>query len=251
MLEATPVIVLAGGLGTRLRPAVPNLPKALAPIGSCSFLEILIRLLKEQGARHFVLCVGHKAEMIEQSLGEGAKWGVRIDYSSEGPRPLGTAGALRLAERYFTPNALVLNGDTYFDIDYEGFLKLHASYREKHQSIATLALSSKGVLEDSGGVELDLNDNLILAFHEKSSCVRSGSTWVNSGVYILEHEFIKQIPKSKASSLEKEIFPGLIKENFVLTGKVYQEPFYDIGTPASWAQFAHFFQQRPNRGDKP
>ena len=121
----TPVVILAGGLGTRLRSVLADRPKGLAAIGSQRFLEIQIELLRNQGERHFVLCVGHMAESIEQHLGNGRRFGVRIAYSTEGSQRLGTGGALRLARRFFAPRALVLNGDTFFDLDYSGLVQFH------------------------------------------------------------------------------------------------------------------------------
>src|SRR5437773_2245856 len=97
-LSDIPVVILAGGLGTRLRAVLPGQPKGLAPIGEQSFLEIQIQLLRDQGARHFVLCVGYLADQIRTTLGDGTRLGVRIDYSIEADRLLGTAGALKLAE---------------------------------------------------------------------------------------------------------------------------------------------------------
>src|SRR5438477_10610039 len=118
MLSQVPVVILAGGLGTRLRPVLSDRPKGLAPVGERPFLEIQIELLRAQGARRFVLCVGHLAGQIEAYFGNGGRCGVRIDYSIEGEQLLGTGGALKLAERFFQPRALVLNGDTYLAVDY-------------------------------------------------------------------------------------------------------------------------------------
>src|SRR5262249_41662980 len=105
-LVETPVVILCGGLGTRLRPVLADVPKGLAPVGDRPFLEIQLELLRGQGARRFVLCVGHLAGQIRQTFGDGGRWGVRIDYSVEGDRLLGTGGALKLAERFFRPRAL-------------------------------------------------------------------------------------------------------------------------------------------------
>src|SRR5438067_1235307 len=102
-LASLPAIILAGGLGTRLRPVLRDRPKGLAPIGPRSFLETQIRLLRRHGVRQFVLCVGHRAELIQAALEDGRQLGVRIDYSVEQGRLLGTAGALKQAERWFTP----------------------------------------------------------------------------------------------------------------------------------------------------
>src|SRR5438552_3831532 len=119
MLSQTPVLILAGGLGTRLRPVLSDRPKGLAPIAGRPFLQIQMELLHDSGARHFVLCLGHLADQIRSAFGDGSNLGVRIDYSMEGECLLGTAGALKLAERFFQPRGLVLNGDTYLAADYD------------------------------------------------------------------------------------------------------------------------------------
>src|SRR5438045_1653163 len=111
-----PVVVLCGGLGTRLSPVVADRPKALAPVGDRPFLALQLELLRDRGARHFVLCVGHVAEQIEMTFGDGASLGVRIDYSRDGEKLLGTGGALKRAERFFEPAAVVVNGDTYLNL---------------------------------------------------------------------------------------------------------------------------------------
>ncbi|NDH07349.1 nucleotidyl transferase, partial [bacterium] len=92
-LSKIPVLILAGGLGTRLRSVVADKPKALAPIMGKPFLEIQIELLKDQGARHFVLCVGYLSQQIAETFGDGSRFGVRIDYSEEKDQLRGTAGA--------------------------------------------------------------------------------------------------------------------------------------------------------------
>src|SRR6516165_10361461 len=90
-------ILLVGGLGTRLRSVVPSRPKALAPIGDRSFLELLVRQLWLQGIRNLVMCTGYLADQIENKFGDGRSWGVSIEYSNE-ERPLGTAGAIKGAQ---------------------------------------------------------------------------------------------------------------------------------------------------------
>src|SRR5262249_13787502 len=119
MLGETPVVILCGGLGTRLRPVLSHPPKGLAPLGDPPFLQIQTELLRAQGARRFVLCVGHGAGQIRDTFGDGGRWGVYIDYSVERGHLLGTGGALKHAERFFQPRALVLNGDTYLATDYD------------------------------------------------------------------------------------------------------------------------------------
>ena len=140
-LEDCPVVILAGGLGTRLLSVVSDRPKGLAPIGDQPFLEIQIGLLRDQGARRFVICVGHRAAQIRECLGDGSRLGVAIEYSVEPETLLGTGGALRLAERFFQPYSLVLNGDTYLAADYTEILRHHVEERTDPKLGATLTLA--------------------------------------------------------------------------------------------------------------
>ena len=162
-LGTIPVVILAGGLGTRLRPVLADRPKGLAPIGERPFLEIQIDLLRRQGARRFVFSIGHLAQQIQDHFGDGRGFGVQIDYSVEGPQLLGTGGALKLAERFFTPRALVLNGDTFFDLEYAELLARH----EEERAAATLALARADNGQRYGKVLIDPSTRRAVGFREK------------------------------------------------------------------------------------
>jgi NDP-sugar pyrophosphorylase family protein len=164
-LSTTAVVILAGGLGTRLRPVLADRPKGLAPIGEKPFLEIQVELLRRQGARRFVFSIGHLAQQIQDHFGDGRRFGVEIDYSVEGPQLLGTGGALKLAERFFTPQAVVLNGDTFLDLGYAALLARH----EEEQAAATLALARADDARRYGRVLLDPSGRCVVGFQEKGS----------------------------------------------------------------------------------
>lgn len=245
LLTDIPVLILAGGLGTRLRSVLPDRPKGLAPIGARSFLDIQIRLLSDQGARRFVLCVGHQAEQIRSEFGDGNARGVRIEYSVEAPdHLLGTAGALKLAERYFAPRALVLNGDTYFDIDYAHFLRRHLEWSEQGKTIATLALAQLEDRSRYGNVVLDASGQFIHAFHEKNT--GAGTGWVSGGVYVIERALLDFIPPEQPCSLEHDIFPRVLAEGGLLAAMTFTNRFFDIGTPQAWQSFADYYRELQN-----
>ncbi len=232
MLADLPVLILAGGLGTRLRAALPGLPKGLAPVGPSAFLEIQIRLLAEQGARRFVLCVGHLWDSIQAALGDGRTYGVKIEYSvEEGDRLLGTAGALRLAGRYVAPRAVVLNGDTYFAIRYADLVGHHLSERRRSGVLATLALSHMPEQDRYGTVLLDGSGRHIRAFLEKEEDASGGPAWVSAGAYVLEREVLAYVPGGRPCSLEREVFPAMLRARKRLAAVTFAERFYDIGTP--------------------
>ena len=113
-----PVAILAGGLATRLRPITETIPKSLVPVAGKPFLAHQLELLRSHGVRRVVLCIGHLGEMIQREFGDGEKFGVKLDYSFDGPKPLGTGGALKRALPLLDREFFVLYGDSYLPIDY-------------------------------------------------------------------------------------------------------------------------------------
>lgn len=230
-----PVIVLCGGLGTRLRPAVGDRPKALAPVGGGQpFLEVQLELLRARGARHFVLCVGHMADQIEAAFGDGALMGVRIDYVRDGEKLLGTAGALKRAERFFAPAALVVNGDTYIDVNLQRLAAEHASAREGG-AVATLTLAR---VSDAGRFgTVAFAGARVTYFREKEpGGVRDG--WVNAGVYVIERDLLERVPAGEVVSLERDVFPTALRDGLPLAAFPQEAGFHDIGTPDALRAFA-------------
>src|SRR5512147_1658810 len=113
-----PVAILAGGLATRMRPLTERIPKSLLEVAGLPFAVHQIKLLRRHGLPRIVFCVGHLGEMLQAELGDGSQWGVSIDYSFDGPRLLGTGGALRQARSLLGDAFFVLYGDSYLECDY-------------------------------------------------------------------------------------------------------------------------------------
>ena len=118
-----PVAILAGGLATRLRPATDEVPKALLSVAGEPFLIHQLRLLRSEGFRHIILCVGHLGEMIEMKIGDENKLGLQISYSFDGPTLLGTGGALKRALPMLGDRFLVIYGDSYMPVDYAAIVQ--------------------------------------------------------------------------------------------------------------------------------
>lgn len=234
-LAKTRVFILAGGLGTRIRALFPDLPKPLVPIQGKPFLEWQIELLVRQGFSDFVLCVGYKAEQIVQQLGNGNRWGVTIEYSVE-TTPLGTAGALKHAQRFFQQTAFVVNGDTFFSTNYIALLEQH----HHQKTVGSLGLVT---VEDSNryGQVILGNRNRILEFHEKGS-LKSQMGLVNSGVYVLEPQVLDYIASSRAVSIERDVFPTLATEGN-LCGYPITGEFVDMGTPEGYEMLVKLLSQ--------
>ncbi len=224
------VFILAGGLGTRIKSQFPDIPKAVIPVHGKPFLERQIELLLQQGFDDFTFCLGYRAEQIMSHFGSGMPRGVTITYSIE-PKPLGTAGALKFAAPYFRETALVLNGDTYLDIDYRELVAYHHAQQRSKNFIGTLALLAVPDSTRYGEVILD-EDGRIIEFREKSPTYR-GAALINAGAYVFEPRLLDHIPTDNATSLEKETFHDLLASRN-LRGYTVRGHFVDIGTPEGY-----------------
>jgi len=223
-------VILAGGLGKRLREVVRDKPKSMAPVLGKPFLQYQIEQLKKYNIIEIVLCVGYLANQIKSYFQDGTKFGVNIRYAEE-KNPLGTAGALKNARNYLENETfLVLNGDSYSGVDFLKFIQFHREKRGK----GTILLAGVCQAEDYGLVKLD-EDNRITGFFEKPGKTCSGSI-INAGVYLLEPQVLNYIPERRQISLEREIFPHLLKKKVPLFGYLTSDYFIDIGTPQKYAQ---------------
>lgn len=230
-LANTTALILAGGLGTRLRSVVSQRPKVLAETCGRPFLSRLLDQLTAVGVAEAVLCTGYLGEQVEATFGRSYD-GLHLVYSRE-TTPLGTGGALRAALPLAAGDPLlVMNGDSYFQVDLSAFW----AYHQAHAAPATLALARVPDTQRFGQVTV-AGDGRVLAFEEKGS--RDGSGWINAGLYLLGRERLQAIPAQGAVSLERQCFPAWIGHG--LYGYQAEGAFLDIGTPESYAAAAEFF----------
>jgi D-glycero-alpha-D-manno-heptose 1-phosphate guanylyltransferase len=233
-------LILAGGLGTRLRPLLRDRPKPMAPIKGKPFLEYQIEQLRAHGLSDLVLCVGHLAHHIQDYFGDGRGWGVQIAYAVEAEL-LGTAGAIKSAQSFIKDTFLVLNGDSYLEAD---FLDLIESHRHRQsadcRTIGTIAIVGVDDATSYGKIELNGKARL-LSFEEKAD-TRPG--WINGGVYVLEPTILDLIPTGRVASIENETFPMILKQNRYLFGYPVQGFFVDIGTPKGYHRFCRYVEER-------
>jgi D-glycero-alpha-D-manno-heptose 1-phosphate guanylyltransferase len=227
--------VLAGGFGTRLRPVLADRPKVLAPVLGRPFLAYLLDQLVRAGVRQTTLLTGYLADRVEAAFGDDFG-GMRLAYSVE-TSPLGTAGALRHAlPRLACPVVLVLNGDSYCDLDLAAFFDQHRRSGAK----CTVALTEVPDVARFGKVTL-VGGHRVTRFEEKSAA--GGRGLINAGVYLLARQLLDEIPPGGAVSLERDLFPRWAAQGrchgFAAAGR-----FLDIGTPESYARAAAFFAQR-------
>jgi NDP-sugar pyrophosphorylase family protein len=218
------VIVLCGGLGTRLASVAPDIPKALAPIAGRPFLEWQLGLLHRQGLQRFILATGHRADLVEAALGDGSEMDVSLIYARE-RRQLGTGGAARnaLTMTHGSP-LLVANGDTYYPFDLRALVSLHGRAGAR----VTMQLAKVDTRDRFGSVVCDADGN-VLSLSEKGA---SDGGYISAGVYVVEREVLEALPTDTELSLERDVLPGLIGGGLVaLPGA---GAFVDIGTPESY-----------------
>jgi NDP-sugar pyrophosphorylase family protein len=225
--EDIPAVLLVGGIGTRLQPILPGTPKPLAPVGDAPFLQLLVRQLRSQGIRSFVMCTGHLADQVEKEFSDGHKWDVAIAYSKES-HPLGTAGALKFAESYLTQASdfLVMNGDSFLELDFRELIRFH----REQGGLISMAVRRVPDATRYGTVQLDTH-NRVVGFCEKIEAPVPGI--VNAGVYVFKRAILQHIPDGPAS-LERDIFPRLLEHGVYALAQ--QGMFIDIGTPEDYAR---------------
>ena len=179
-------VVLAGGLGLRLRPYTMNIPKPLLPLGDTPTMEIVLRQLAAAGFERVVITLGHLPQLVEALLGDGARFGLRIDYQVE-ETPLGTAGPLRLVED-LDDTFLVMNGDLLTTVDYRGVVEDVTT----HRSAATVVLARREVHIDYGVVRTT-EDDLLASYEEKPTL----EYYVSTGIYGLTRTAVDLVPQGR------------------------------------------------------
>jgi NDP-sugar pyrophosphorylase family protein len=230
-LGSIDVLVLAGGLGTRLRPVLGNTPKLLAPIGGHPFLSYLLAWLANFGARRVVLALGHGAAAVQEFLQDFRDPALAITAVVE-PHPLGTAGAVRLARaRLRTDPVLVMNGDTLAAADLCEFLAFHRSAG----AAGTVLCTTAGNTGRYGKVMTDENAR-IRGFIEKDVASQERAI-VNSGVYLFSPILLDTIADMPGPSLERDVFGRLPAGSLAAFGGEFD--FVDIGTPETLATAAN------------
>jgi len=230
-------IILAGGLGSRLRAAVPDLPKPMAPIHGRPFLEYLLDYWAGQGVSRFVLSVGYKRDIIEAHFGARYK-GTEVDYAVE-DQPLGTGGGLLLALKQLrrTGPFLIMNGDTFFEVDLAPMRRYH---QERHAEL-TIALREVEANSRYGSVGID-KEGKITTFDNRAR--PSGRALINGGVYLAEKSaFAGMALESDAPvSIEEHLYPRMLAEGRRMYGFPSSGRFIDIGVPEDYQRAATVLQ---------
>lgn len=227
-------IILAGGLGTRLRETLPDLPKPMAPLNGRPFLEYQLDYWIAQGIRHFIMSVGYRNGAILSHFGETYR-GARLEYAVE-TEPLGTGGGLLLAMGLLPGDGpfLLLNGDTFFEVSLSELVAFHSA----RQSDWTLALFHTREVGRYMGPGMD-GDGRILTLRSEAE---SAERLANGGVYLISPHIIysANFLTGQRLSLEDEIMRGVLAANGRLFGFESQGWFIDIGLPDDYRRAAQF-----------
>jgi D-glycero-alpha-D-manno-heptose 1-phosphate guanylyltransferase len=225
-------VVLAGGMGTRLRSVVADRPKVLAPVGGRPFLTYLLDQIADAGIRRVVLSTGHMAEQFASTIGKRYR-DCEIVYAHE-EAPLGTGGAIRFASGFADADQLlVMNGDSYCDANLTEYIDWHIAGRHD----VSLMLAKVDDCSRYGTVTLDETGH-VTAFLEKRPGPAPGS--INAGVYLLRRTMLDQIPEGP-SSIERDVFPQWLERRAIM-GWVTGGAFIDIGVPSDYER-SHAFMQ--------
>lgn len=227
-------IILIGGFGTRLRPLTLTKPKALLPILNRPFLSYQFDLLKEGGVRNVMLACGEQNRPWKKNFAALAPRGLKVHFAFE-PKPLGTGGAIRFAYDHFSKSmqldrspVLVFNGDVFFDLSVQKFLRFH----KNKKSLATVALTKVEDPSRFGLVERD-GGGAVIRFLEKSPPPFK-TNFINAGAYLLDKKGIEMIPSGRVVSVERDTFPSFLYRGLPVFGFPMSGYWNDIGTHASF-----------------
>lgn len=228
-------VILAGGLGTRLRPLTLSMPKPMVQILGRPFLDYELCYLRKNGFDEFVICIGYKGDAIRNYFADGREFSVSIQYSEDGPTQLGPAGALKSASPLLADEFMVTYGDSFLRIDYQGFENaFHLSER----------LGMMSVLENYnqfGKSDLVVKHGLVTEFNKEKQS--DEMKWINYGATLLRKKALDAIPNYQSYG-EEQFYNQLIARKELAAFEV-RDRFYEIGTPAGLGQFEKFLSENP------
>lgn len=231
------VVIVAGGLATRMRPITEEIPKCLVDINGTPLIEHQLLEFKRQGFVDFIFCVAHLAHKVKEYFGDGKKWGLHIEYVEERKELMGTAGSVKLAESDIAGDFLVFYGDDLTDMDFHALLEYH----KKKGGVATVVMRALPPgYKSTSIITLDANKK-IKVFLEKPSeelvaQYADEEKFINSGMYVCKKDIFKYIPAGEKYDFAKQVFPLLMQEEG-LFGYVTGEFFREIGRVEKYEAF--------------
>jgi NDP-sugar pyrophosphorylase family protein len=220
-------VILAGGLGTRLRPVTETVPKPMVPVAGKPFLHHQLAMLAKNGFTRVLLLTGYLGEQVQAHFGDGRALGLELSYEQE-PAPLGTGGAVRRVLHRLEDRFVLMFGDSLLPIDYRDFAAVFQ--RSDADGLMAIYADPSGATDVPGNVELG-QDGRVLRYDKGA-----GLHWIEAGVLAFRRTAIESLPPNEACSLEHRLYPTLIAAGRLQAYPTHQR-FYDIGTPERLRQF--------------
>jgi len=211
-------VILAGGLGTRLRPYTKSLPKPMLPLGGKPILEYEIEWARKNGIKEIVLCVSYLRNKIEDYFGDGKKFGVKIEYAVS-KKPLATAGQLKTAEKFIDDTFVCLYGDSIYNFSLKNMIKHH----KKSKANVTMSLFDYKFNLKYGVIDTKKNGQ-VTAWNEKPEF----SANINIGCYVMETQVLKLIPKNKQYGMD-DVIRKVLSSKKKVSSVISKKGFIDIG----------------------
>ncbi len=215
-----PVVILAGGLATRLRPITEKIPKALVEVGGAPFVDHQLRLLASHGIRRVIISAWYRGDMIRAAVGDGSQFGLSVDYVFDGETPLGTGGAIRQALGLLDGPFFVLYGDSYLPCDYADI----QAHFDRHAQPGLMTVHRNQGKWDTSNVEMA--DGQILCYDKKNRAPRM--EFIDYGLGLFQPEVFASLPEGQSADLA-EIYQKLVAARGLLAYEV-KERFYEVGS---------------------
>ena len=229
------VVILAGGLGTRLQPYTFFIPKPMLPLGNKPILEHIIDWIKcVDKVDHVILCTSYLHRTIENYFEDGSSFDIKIEYVKS-ERPLGTAGQLKTAEKLLDNTFVCLNSDHTYPFSLDNIINEHI----KSKALVSMAIMQYKTDLKYGFIEVNEEDNMIISWTEKPEI----SGLINIGCYIIEPEFLKLIPESSTFGMDDAVRRAL-QQNRIVKGFKIESSFLDIGDKKSYLDARKIYIQK-------
>jgi len=233
-LSQIPIAILAGGLATRLRPITEKIPKSLIPVAGKPFLAHQLELLHTRGIRHAVLCLGYLGEMIQREFGDGHAFGVQLDYSFDGPKLLGTGGAIKRALPLLGDEFFVLYGDSYLPVEYQPL----AEFFQRSGKLGCMTVYRNEGRYDASNVVF--RDGEIAVYDKKNRPPEMRH--IDYGLSLFKATAFDSYAAGQPFDLA-EVMSKLVREK-QLAGYEIRERFYEIGSPAGLAELESLLKSK-------
>ncbi len=225
-----PVVIIAGGLATRLHPLTQTLPKSLVLINDEPFISHQLRLLHQNGIREVVLCLGYLGEQVVDYIGNGDRFGMHVSYVFDGPILLGTAGSIRQALPQLPEHFFVLNGDSYLPCDYAA---VQNTFERSHKQALMTVFRNLGLWDKSN---VEFSHHSILAYDKKHQTERM--LYIDYGLEIFAKSAFDSIPAQTPYDLA-DLFQNLLQQQQLAAHEV-SERFYEVGSFAGMSDLGHY-----------